>query len=289
MDADNLPLTTVFTLGSAITAEQHAFLERHGFLLFRGVASSAEVAMLESEIERIEAEWLAADRRYVFGIPIFIGRDHRQRPFIQRLAFASMFSERIRAFVHDARFAPILDLVGNGARVGDAEKDGVVINRYLNVPGSVHPRLGWHTDGLRDLFYGRMPQRMLNIGLHLDRCTAANGGLRLLPGTHRQSFLAMCFRKPYFVWHRPDPAEHCVETEPGDLTVHDGRLWHRVARSTLNGAASLRRSMYLPYLTGPYEPKDERSPTPAYHRLGQWLRQRQQTRIPTRHGADGAG
>ena len=44
-------------------------------------------------------------------------------------------------------------------------------NRYLNVPGSVYPRLGWHTDGLRDLFYGRMPQEMLNIGLHLDRCT----------------------------------------------------------------------------------------------------------------------
>ncbi len=280
MDPDSLPLTTSFTLGRAITAEQHAFLERHGFLLFRGVASASEVAMLEREIERIEAEWLAADRRYVFGIPIFIGRDHHQRPFIQRLAFTSMFSEHIRAFVHDARFAPILDLVGSGARVGDAEKDGVVINRYLNVPGSVHPRLGWHTDGLRDLFYGRMPQRMLNIGLHLDRCAAANGGLRLLPGTHRQSFFSMCFRKPYFVWHRPDPAEHCVETEPGDLTVHDGRLWHRVARSTLSGAASLRRSMYLPYLTGPYEPKDESSPTPAYHRLGQWLRQRQQRARP---------
>jgi ectoine hydroxylase-related dioxygenase (phytanoyl-CoA dioxygenase family) len=115
---------------------------------------------------------------------------------------------------------------------------------------------------------------MLNIGLHLDRCTTVNGGLRLIPGSHTQGFLSMCFRKPYFVWHRPDPAEHCVETEPGDLTVHDGRLWHRVARSTLGGADSLRRSMYLPYLTGPYEPKSEASPTPAYHRLGEWLRRR---------------
>ena len=149
-----------------------------------------------------------------------------------------------------------------------------MVNRYLNVPGSVYPRLGWHTDGLRDLFYGRMPQQMLNIGLHLDRCTRDNGGLRLIPGSHTQGFLSMCFRKPYFVSHRPDPAELCVETEPGDLTVHDGRLWHRVARSTLNGAASLRRSMYLPYLTGPYEPKSDDSPTPAYHRVGEWLRGR---------------
>jgi len=271
---EELPLSTRFTFGAAITDEQRAFLDRHGFVVFARVASADEVAMLGAEIERIEAAWLAEGRRRVFGIPLFIGRDHVGRPFIQRLAFTSVFSEPIRGFVHDARFRPILDLIGSDARVGDREKDGVVINRYLNVAGSVHPRLGWHTDGLRDLFYGRMPQPMLNIGLHLDRCTRANGGLRLIPGSHRQGFLAMCFRKPYFVWHRPDPTEHCVETEPGDLTVHDGRLWHRVARSTLSGPDSLRRAMYLPYLTGPYEPKSEESPTPAYHKLGEWLRSR---------------
>ena len=184
-------------------------------------------------MERIEAAWLAEGRKRVFGIPLFFGKDETGRPFLQRLAFTSVFSERVHAFVRDPRFAPILDLVGDGARVGDREKDGVVFNRYLNVPGSVYPRLGWHTDGLRDLFYGRMPQEMLNIGLHLDRCRRENGGLRLIPGSHRQGFWSMCFRKPYFVSHGEDPAEVCVETEPGDLTVHDGRLWHRVARSTL--------------------------------------------------------
>ena len=273
-DAAVLPLSTRFTLGSEITLEQRAFLDRHGFLVFSRVASEDEVAMIAGEIDRVQAEWLAEGRSEVFGIPLFIGRDHEGNPFLQRLAFTSVFSEKLRAFVHDTRFAPILQLVGEGARVGDSEKDGLVINRYLNVPGSVHPRLGWHTDGLRDLFYGRMPQRMLNIGLHLDRCKPENGGLRLIPGSHNQGFLSMCFRKAYFVSHRPDPEEICVETEPGDLTVHDGRLWHRVARSTLSGAASLRRSMYLPYLTGPYEPKSEDSPTPAYHKVGAWLRNR---------------
>jgi ectoine hydroxylase-related dioxygenase (phytanoyl-CoA dioxygenase family) len=162
--------------------------------------------------------------------------------------------------------------VGEGARVGDDEKDGVVINRYVNEPGSVYPRLGWHTDGLRDLFYLRMPGPMLNIGLHLDKCTRENGGLRLIPGSHRQGFLSMCFRKPYFVSHAPDRDEVAVETEPGDLTVHDGRLWHRVAVSTRTGPASLRRSMYVPYLTGPYEPKTESSKTPLYHHLGVAMR-----------------
>ena len=36
----------------------------------------------------------------------------------------------------------------------------VVCNRFVNSPGSVYPRLGWHTDGLRDLFYGRLPGPM---------------------------------------------------------------------------------------------------------------------------------
>jgi len=272
-----LPLTTRFTLGATVTAEQRAFLDRHGFLHFDRVATADEVSMIAGEMERIERDWLAAGRTRVFGIPLFFGRDTEGQPFLQRLAFTSVFSEKIRAFVRDPRFAPILDLVGPDARIGDAEKDGVVINRYLNVPGSVYPRLGWHTDGLRDLFYGRMPQRMLNIGLHLDRCTRENGGLRLIPGSHTQGFWSMCFRKAYFVSHGDDPAEICVETAPGDLTVHDGRLWHRVARSQYEGAPSLRRSMYLPYLTGPYEPKSDDSPTPFYHRLGERMRGRRGT------------
>jgi phytanoyl-CoA hydroxylase len=265
-------ITTRFRLGPTATPEQRAFLDHYGFLHFEGVATPAEVGMLAAEIARIEARWLAEGRTRVFGIPLFFGRDAGGRPFLQRIAFASVFSDAIRDFVRDPRFAAILELVGPGARVGDREKDGVVVNRYVNAPGSVHPRLGWHTDGLRDLFYGRLPQRMLNVGLHLDRCTRDNGGLRLIPGSHTQGFWSMCFRKPYFVWHRPDPQEICIETEPGDLTVHDGRLWHRVARSTRTGDASLRRSMYLPYLTGPYEPKGEDSPTPGYHVLGALLR-----------------
>jgi hypothetical protein len=32
--------------------------------------------------------------------------------------------------------------------------------------------------------------------------------------------------------------------------------------------------MYLPYLTGPFEPKSDDSPTPLYHRVGEWMRGR---------------
>ncbi|HEY6463020.1 MAG TPA: phytanoyl-CoA dioxygenase family protein, partial [Polyangiaceae bacterium] len=248
---EDLPsLATRFTLGATITDVQRRFLDRHGFLVFANVARPTEVATVTGELDRIERTWIDEKRTSVYGIPLFWGKNEG-RPYLQRFPFTSTFSQPIHDLVRDERFAPIRDLVGVGARIGDREKDGVVVNRYLNVPGSVHPRLGWHTDGLRDLFYLRMPKPMLNIGLHLDRCTADNGGLRLIPGSHTQGFFSMCFRKPYFVSHAPDPHELAIETEPGDLTVHDGRLWHRVAVSTRTGDASLRRSMYVPYLTDP--------------------------------------
>jgi ectoine hydroxylase-related dioxygenase (phytanoyl-CoA dioxygenase family) len=271
--AGDLPsLATRFTLGPAITDVQRRFLDRHGFLVFANVARLDEVATVTAELERIERTWIDEKRTSVYGIPLFWGKNAGE-PYLQRFPFTSTFSQPIHDLVRDERFAPIRDLVGAGARIGDREKDGVVVNRYLNVPGSVHPRLGWHTDGLRDLFYLRMPKPMLNIGLHLDRCTADNGGLRLIPGSHTQGFFSMCFRKPYFVSHAPDRDEMAVETEPGDLTVHDGRLWHRVAVSARTGDASLRRSMYVPYLTDPsYEPKGDGSRTPLYHYLGSGLR-----------------
>ncbi len=57
------------------------------------------------------------------------------------------------------------------------------------------------------------------------------------------------------------------DIEAGDLTVHDGRLWHRVQQSPLTGEASRRRVMYIPFITGAYQPRHAGSHTPFYHKL----------------------
>lgn len=265
-------VTKKFTLGEEITPEQAEFLDVHGFLHFKHVLSPDEVKTINDEADRIEREWIAEKRKWVFGIPLFIGRREDGGQAIQRLCFSSVFSPSISDVVRDKRFRPLLGLVGDDARVGEREKDGVVINTNINQAGSAYPRLGWHTDGLRDLFYLRMPQAMLNFGLHLTDCPKENGGLRLIPGTHKQGFWSMAFGKAHFVDHRVDKNEIAVETHAGDMTVHDGRLWHRVQQSPFTGQESYRRTMYVPYQTGPYEPKSETSKTPAYHHLGRALR-----------------
>jgi hypothetical protein len=58
----DLPLTTRFAFGPAITPEQRDFLREHGFILFSRVASPDEVAMPCDELERIAREWLEAGR-----------------------------------------------------------------------------------------------------------------------------------------------------------------------------------------------------------------------------------
>lgn len=262
--AAKLPLNHRFTLDKEITPVQHAYLDRHGYLVFGQVASPEEVERIVAEVDRVQAQFLSEGRRKAYGVPLWFGRDEQGQPYLQRTGFLSMYSDFVRKFVTDARFEPIRKLVGENARIGHEEKDGVVFNRYIRTKGSLRPGLAWHTDGLRDAFYGQLPGPMLNVGLHFERIKSEDGGLRIIPGSHKQGWRDFLFRKLYFLDHRPDPAEIMVETWPGDLTVHDGRTWHRVAASEHTGARSRRQSMYVPYVTGPYQPKTEQSNTASY-------------------------
>lgn len=266
--ARKLPLGTRFRLRDTITPVQYAFLQEHGFIVFARVATLEEVQTILSEIDRVEEKLLDEKIDKICGVPVWFGTGPDGQPWLQRMGFSSYYSPWLEQFVTDARFEPIRRLIGEDARIGTREKDGVVFNRYINLPGSLRPDLAWHTDALRDVFYnGTMPGPMLNVGLHFDRITPEDGGLRVIPGTHTQSAWSTLFHKIHFVTNDDDPREVAVETWPGDLTVHDGRMWHRVKSSPHTGPRSLRRSMYVPYLVDPYQPKDENTGTKAYMRL----------------------
>jgi hypothetical protein len=266
------PYPTDFTLSGELTAEQSAFLDRFGFIRFRRFLLPWEVAMIHEELAAVEAAWLAEDRRAVHGIPIKYGKDENGRRFVNRYPFSSLFAPRLHALLGDQRFEWVRLACGPRYRLGEREKDGVVVNHFINTPGSNYTRLGWHVDSLRDVFYGRLPQPMWNVGLYLDDSHRDKGALRLLPGTHHQGLGGLMFRKAHFLDHRDDPEEFVLEADAGDLTLHDGRLWHRVGRAQRTGAASRRRTMYLPFLDGPVEIKNESSPTPFYHRFSRHIR-----------------
>lgn len=219
-----------------------------------------------AEIKRIETNLLEEGVEKINGIPLKFGEDTDGSPLIQRLAFASQFSDLLHSFLKEDRLKTLMQLlIPYEGRIGENEKDGLVVNHYINTSESKFSQLGWHTDSPRDLFAGSRILPMLNVGLHLDDCPMSNGGLRVLTGTQNQGIFRLLFRKKYFIDNKPDPKEKGMEIEAGDLTVHDGRLWHRVQQSPCLGEKSRRRVMYIPIITGAYRPKHAKSRTPFYH------------------------
>jgi ectoine hydroxylase-related dioxygenase (phytanoyl-CoA dioxygenase family) len=256
-----------FTLGNTLTEEQKAFFEEHGYIHFSGFLSSASVQEIVTASEQVQQKWIADKVEKVNGVPVKYGKDLDGQPIVQRFAFINQHTPVLSDLLKDDRMQALLQLIGPGARIGANEKDGMVLNHYVNGPESTFTQMGWHTDGLRDIFLAGRLNPMLNVGIHLSTLRPENGGLRIIPGTHKQSLFSMLFKKKYFIGHKPDKKELAITPAAGDLTVHDGRLWHRVAKSSIIGEESRRRVIYVPIVAGKYEPKNENSPTLLYQRL----------------------
>ena len=258
--------TCDFNLDNKLTKEHITFFKKNGVIVFRNFLSSEKVDTCISEIRRVENEWIAEKKELINGIPLKYGKDKNENPTIQRLCFMSLFSKPLHEILNDERIKSLTELLyPYEGRVAEDEKDGLVVNNYINTPGSSFSQMGWHTDSPRDLFQGQRIMPMLNVGIHLDTCLYENGGLRVIPGTQYQSMFRLLFRKKYFLDHKTDRREVGFDIYSGDLTVHDGRIWHRVQKSALIGEASRRRVMYIPIITGKYKPKNEKSKTPFYH------------------------
>ncbi len=262
----------LFELGTEPSKEQLSFFEEYGFLHFRNFITKQTVASIIDESKKIEKKWIENGTTQVNGIPIKFGLDVDNSKIVQRFAFASLQSTLLHEFLKDSRFKTLFHLIEGDVRIGEIEKDGMVLNHYVNTSDSQFTQMGWHTDSLRDVFYGKKVQPMLNVGVHLDTTAKENGGLRIIPGTHKQSLWNILFRKTYFLDNKPDKEEVGLDIKAGDLTVHDGRLWHRVARSKFIGEKSRRRVIYIPFISGAYQPKDRSSKTPFYHKLQHLVR-----------------
>jgi phytanoyl-CoA hydroxylase len=250
-----------------ITPEHLQFFDECGFIHFKHFFNKEQIQKALEAISALQEQWIQEKLEKVNGTPIKFGKDENGDIIIQRFAFASLFSPYLHELLLDPRIDSLKQFIGEGGRIGENEKDGMVVNHYINTGESTYSKLGWHTDGLRDLLMNLKLNPMLNVGIYLDDSPLEKGGLKVLAGTHKQGIYDMMFRKKYFVDNTPDKDEVAIVGEAGDLTVHSGRIWHRVALATLKGAASRRRIIYFPIIKGKYIPKSHRSPTPIYHKF----------------------
>ncbi|MEP6675296.1 MAG: phytanoyl-CoA dioxygenase family protein [Ferruginibacter sp.] len=261
-------VTEHFTLGAEITDQQLSFFNKNGYILFKNFLNKEAVELFKKEMFRVEKSLIEQGTEKINGVPLKFGKDEDGNKTIQRFCFLSQHSNPLHEFLQSPpiQMLPAL-LQPYDGRVAENEKDGLVLNNYLRTPNSSFTHMGWHTDSPRDLFMGQRIMPMLNVGIHLDDCAFKNGGLRVIPGTHKQGFLKLMFGKKYYIDKDADPREVGFDIEAGDLTVHDGRIWHRVEQSPFTGEQSRRRVMYVPIVTGKYQPKNKYSKTPFYHRF----------------------
>lgn len=256
-----------FTFNKQLTTAQIEFFNTNGFLHFENYISQEFVDEILASSEKVQEEWIAKGITKIKGIPLKFGKDEYDNTIIHRFAFLNQYSEPVQKLLTTPAFEALKVLLPKhkNPRIATNEKDGSVLNHYVNTDNSNYMEMGWHTDGARDIFYGTRVEPMLNVGLYLDDSPVSKGGLRVLPGSHRQSIISLLFKKKYFLDHEADKNEVCIEAKAGDLVIHHGSIWHRVAKSTLSGAASRRRVMYTPMIVGKVVEKNENSTTPFYH------------------------
>jgi len=257
-----------FTSGGELTAEHISFFNKNGFIHFKHFLDKDETAAMLRSIQDVHRQWIEEDRVKVNGIPVVYGEDENGERIVQRSPFTSLYAEELKALMRSGRLKPFLKLLpAADARIAENEKDGVVVNHYVNHKRSGLKQMGWHTDSARDIFYFHRVQPMLNVGIYLTDSTEKQGGLRVLPGSHNQGIPSLLFKKKQFISMRQDKNEVLVEAEAGDLVIHNGAIWHRVAMSPVTGPESRRITMYVPIISGKAIIKSDHSKTPFYHKL----------------------
>ncbi|MCI0574100.1 MAG: phytanoyl-CoA dioxygenase family protein [Myxococcaceae bacterium] len=215
-----------------LTPEQCAFFASSGFLVLPSfvdgatrermlVAVKAQVAAQQGPVE------YEADVRYP-GAPA--SREEQGGRTIRRLLQAHARGPLFSSWFEDARIlGAVAHLLGGPVRQARAHHNCVMTKE---------PRFssdtGWHQD-IR--YWSFTEPELVSVWLALGREHAENGGLRVLPGTHRQDFARERYDDRLFL--REDLPENSaliaravqVDLEPGDVLIFHARLFHAAGRN----------------------------------------------------------
>ena len=207
-------------------------------------------------------------REQMNGVPLIFGKRDDGTRYVQRIPFASLQSERPPRVPPGSALPRHPDVAGPGFRIGEDERDGMVVNRFRNEPGRQvqAPRLA-HRQPARSLLpreAAPLPQRRL-LFHRLARSRSAACACSRARTTSRSGRCSPA--RSTSSTTSPIPTSWPSTAEAGDLTIHDGRIWHRTALATAQGDASERCVSYLPLMEGPLKPKHEENATPFYFRL----------------------
>jgi len=238
-------------------AERETY-RRDGFVLRGQVFSAAEIQALCGTVEEVIASVVAHARRPDAGAGFHMADGHRLQ-FSNRTVIQWEWrhgSQEVRLIEPFTHLHPHFEALWADSRLVEPMHDALgadAVAPYTCKLNLKRPREGsqfpWHQD--YPYWYAFTPQTAHEIAtavLFLDDATAANGGIRVLPGSHRHGPAPRERTEP--TGFLADPTridasrEHLVEAEAGSLLFLPSLLLHR---SSPNTSARQRRAILLSY------------------------------------------
>ena len=232
VDAEGRPLDLERKFSVEDSDEEiRAFLEIAGFVHIRSVFGPDDIAAYGAEVDRVRAALEPGQG------DAWWSTTHAGEQVVTRINYLDRWSDLIKAACFDDRVQRFGRLLGPEYRVCDDRLDGPMA--FVKNSDVAHGLgdLNWHQDdGL-----GGHPVMcpLMQIGIQLDHANPENGQLHVLAGSHRYTNHPMA-------WGDEDgqPVVRFV-TEPGDVTVHYGDIYHTTPPPT--GPDAGRRVLYFKF------------------------------------------
>jgi ectoine hydroxylase-related dioxygenase (phytanoyl-CoA dioxygenase family) len=203
-----------------LSEQQLAHFRTFGFLVFRQHLNPDEAARFRREFDAGLDSWIE-------------GRDHDGKA----RQYASLMEETtpfVAGLAHDPRFAAVAEQL--------LERDILCIA----VDGNYQVGdTAWHPDTHTLNYLG------VKFCIYPDKLTAANGALRVIPGSHLEPFHSTISRDADNYGVAPDqyPA-FAFESDPGDVLVFNVATWHAAF-----GGDNKRRQGIIVYYEDPKTPE----------------------------------
>jgi ectoine hydroxylase len=238
------------------TEETLSDYREQGFVLARGLLAPAEVAALLAEMPALLHGDDAADGMH---------RERERSGAIRQVYLAHRHCAPYRALARDPRIvAPVRQAIGNDAYVWHSKLN--VKDAFEGAVWLWHQDYGyWNRDGV--------DARLMSAMVFLDRATAHNGCLLVVPGSHRwgllphysdevtTSYKQWCIEQPALRARLREDLIRPVTGEPGDVLFFDPQLVHA---SGHNLSPLPRKSLILCYNDIANRPRPVAQPRPDW-------------------------
>ncbi len=229
VDLSGVDLHRSFTLDDS-DDDLRAFLEAAGYLHVRGVFTPERMDAANAEVDRLAAACAPGDDRSWWAV------DDAGDERLCRIIYATERSEILAELEADPALARLGALYGSHLRMAPDRMEGSPV--LIKVPGHTKglANIPWHQDcGIGG--HGILCPN-LSVGIQLTGSSAATGNLTVVPGSHGQAIS--------HTWERTLTGVPvvCIDTEPGDVTVHVADVVHASPQPTGAGG---RRTLYVTF------------------------------------------